>query len=144
MALTKVQTELLGAGSVIQVVQGSYAVSTGTTSSSYVSSGLSLSITPKFSTSKVLILFNGSCYTSGSGTGQVSIFRGATNLSGSATGFVEFVGTSNVMPIGMSYLDFPATTSSTTYNINFKSAGGTVYLAPDNFPSYITLMEIAQ
>ena len=41
------------AGQVLQVVNATYSTSTGTSSSSYVDTGLTASITPKFSTSKI-------------------------------------------------------------------------------------------
>ena len=43
-------------GKVLQVVYGSYATETTTTSTTYTDSGLSVSITPSATTSKVLVL----------------------------------------------------------------------------------------
>ena len=49
-------TTQASAGQVLQVVQNIYASYSSTSSTSYVDSGLSASITPKFSTSKILVM----------------------------------------------------------------------------------------
>ena len=75
----------------------------------------------------------------------MAIYRGATNVfSGrliyTSSGFV-------VINQNITYLDSPATTSSTTYTMYFKTTAGTVYFQPDgsdDSPATITLLEIAQ
>ena len=47
-----------GGGGIIQIVQATLDTKTSTTSTSYTDTGLSVSITPKFSTSKILIRYN--------------------------------------------------------------------------------------
>jgi hypothetical protein len=138
-------------GSVLQVVNVIYSTDTSTTSTSFVDTGLTASITPKFSTSKILVnaTVNG---VGKSGSTQIAfkLLRGSTslfNFESSATYTAandnNFTGSS-----GVQYLDSPATTSSTSYKVQFRSVGGaTIYAqgngAGDGSTSSITLMEIA-
>ena len=134
-------------GQILQVVQGTSTSNTNTTSTSYVTTNLSASITPKFSTSKILILVNGVTYTNPAGSyGYWTIFRGTvsgTNLS--AVGFNVMGATSSDLEssAAMSYLDSPATTSATTYTVGMKAVSGTVYWSANSTTSTITLMEVA-
>jgi hypothetical protein len=156
MALTQVQGGMIGSlptGSVIQVVNATYATQTTTTSTTYVDSGLSVSITPKFATSKILILTNGVCNYSrvltniDAGFG-VQLVRGATSIYNYSLAFYLYIqGASSTNDMFsqfcMNYLDSPATTSSTTYKLQFRSYTGTVKIQADSIPTSIILMEIA-
>jgi hypothetical protein len=152
---------------VLQVVTASVTGTYGTpyfstTTNGLVNTGLSASITPLFSTSKILILVN-ACIrvvgtTTDTGTG-FGIARGATNIwAGSSVQTYVGAGSSSTMDAiqNIQYLDSPATTSSTTYTFQVNrytnNGGSTVYL---NFNynggggiqsdiSNIILMEIAQ
>ena len=136
------------AGQVLQVVQMTYATVTSVTGTSYVDSGLTLAITPKFSTSKILIT---TCLTgmfSSGVNGTVSfqrILRGATAIiafDGSGT-FVSNGGNGGGSVTFM-YLDSPATTSATTYKLQVTTnTSGTVTWNNTGTNSSITLMEIA-
>ena len=155
MALTKVQPEMMQqltasimpTGSVIQTVQGVSTTSLGTTSTSFVTTGLSVSITPIATTSKVLVTatFIGSPSTS-TVYGFFTLYRGSTNLAvNSATPYFSDVSYLNNYDgtVTVTYLDSPATTSSTTYTIYFKSSNGAiVYIGDGNSTSTITAMEI--
>jgi hypothetical protein len=136
-------------GGVIQVVQaGSSGGSTN--SSSLVDMGLSATITPKFSTSKILVYINGVYRLSTSMRAGFAIIRGSTNI----VGLNELIAISNATSATnnsyfLNVLDSPATTSPTTYKVQFVSNGsGTIYtndggtLYAGNL-NYITLMEIA-
>ena len=135
------------AGAVLQVVQGTFNTSTTTTSTSLVTTGFSVSITPKFNTSKVLVQVNGGkTYCPASSAMGCYMYRNGSTL-GASLGFAyETGGTSPVgSPHSFSYLDSPATTSSTTYTPYFKSlTGSTVYFAdaPAVYTVTMTLMEI--
>jgi len=134
---------------VLQVIQSTYNTETSTTSGSYVTTGLSVSITPLFSTSKILILSSLPVSTSASGiAGVYSIFRNSTNLvsSGSQTSLGEIAsgsGGSLFACIAINYLDSPATTSSTTYAV-YMFTTGTTKAQVNGQTSTITVMEIAQ
>ena len=144
----------LPTGSVLQVVNFAYSSGgSSTTSTSFQASALTASITPTSSSSKILILcsfpvygvYNGGDYC------VTTIYRGATNVGGGAYSGLSATSSyawglnqgydiyTNIM-----YLDSPATTSSTTYRMYFKSLlGQTVYALDSAWASSITLLEIA-
>ena len=132
----------LPTGSVLQVINSTVGYVT-TTSASYVDTGLTATITPKFSTSKVLVIvsLNGItapvaswnfALTNGSGT--VLVYLANYNTSGGQIAF------------SASFLSSPATTSAVTYKVQYNTASGTLRLndyATQPNVSTITLMEIA-
>jgi len=136
-------------GGVVQVVQATSNTYGSTTSTSFTATNVTVSITPKFSTSKILVFANlNGIYNSNqanNGLGM-AIYRGATNLIQCSvyTGYINT--TLQMFPsISGMYLDSPATTSPTTYAIYFKSSGGGTVVYNNTSPeaSMITLMEIA-
>ena len=137
------------ASKIAQVVQTTFATETSTTSTSYVTTGLNLAITPTLNTSKVLILATLPVYISnGSGGGIYTIFRGTvagTNLF-TAAGFAKHYSTPNQTQISVAgnFLDSPATTSATTYTIGFKSesASTTASAQISSTSSTLTLIEV--
>jgi hypothetical protein len=142
------------AGTVLQVVQGTTNTQSSTTSTTLVTTGLSTSITPSSSTSKILVLINmgdvGSLNSGGGTNGAAfGIYRGASAVVSNLSSQISYsaINPSNLTVCGFSstYLDSPATTSSTTYTVYFKSQGAatTVYSFRDNTQGSITLMEIA-
>ena len=142
------------AGAVLQVVQATYSTATSTTSTSFVTTNLSASITPSSSTSTILILINmgdvGSLNSGGGTNGAAfGLYRGASAVVSNLSSQIAFnaVNANNLTICGFSstYLDSPATTSSTTYTVYFKSQGAvtTVTSFRDNTLGVITLMEIA-
>jgi len=137
----------LPTGSVLQVVQANTTTEVSTTSSSYVNTGFSASITPTSATSKILIL--GSVIVrvpSNNGNYQHNIYRNnSTALAPVAfRGLIQCRGGNYDQTPAFMYLDSPNTTSSTSYNWYHKSeAGGTAWFAIDNSFAQITLMEIA-
>jgi len=140
----------LPTGSVLQVVGSTYSTQTSTSSTSYVSTSLTASITPKFSTSKIFIIVNTAIISTGVPNNDVylTIYRGAsTNLGGgsqsSLTGQESGSTATLWTPASINYLDSPATTSSTAYTLYFKVNGGTGYAFWGPTLSTITLMEIA-
>jgi len=142
-------SKLTGTGKVLQVVQGDYTGTVSTTSTTYVTTNLSASITPSSTSNKILIMvsLNG-CYQPN--TNQVErsiIYRGGSALvsSGTAPSFGDNYSTSGGLTVAhcYQYLDSPATTSSTTYTIYFRSEGSTVYVNINGGTSFIQLLEIA-
>jgi len=144
-------------GSIVQVVN--YYSVTGntatTTSTTPASTGYAVTITPKFSTSRIFIIASSTCGSAASGSGYYTIFRNSTNLAnGTApTAMTSFrnntTGSSPVMPICMQTVDSPATTSATTYTVYFFcNSGNTAYWAIpqsdlNTMATSITAMEIA-
>jgi hypothetical protein len=147
--VTSVTSSALPAGCVLQVVNGSTATNTTTSSSSYSDTNLTATITPKFATSKILVLINQcGCYKDGiaNNGGSLQILRNATTLASIGERFAGDNATVNsIGSISSCYLDSPATTSATTYKTQFASISntGTVYVQVYSARSTITLMEIA-
>jgi hypothetical protein len=138
----------LPTGSVLQVVNATTSTQVTTTSTSFVTTGLAASITPRFSTSKVLILVTIPTATPGNSQNTtLTIYRGGTNLS-SNTNLASFQGNLSLLygTASLSFLDSPATTSSTTYTVYGASTGGGTSVFNNtalNGASSITLLEVA-
>jgi hypothetical protein len=152
-------------GNIIQVLQTSIDTQLSTSSTSYVDiTGLSVSITPKYSTSKILIRFklNGS-NTATSNLNAYQIVRGSTAVGNGAVGSRRFchsavrgsIGDANSSFVASGeFLDSPSTTSATTYKMQFLVDSGTGYINRDagnvdnsSYPSplsSITVMEVQQ
>jgi hypothetical protein len=135
-------------GKVLQVISTqSQSAEISTSSSSYVTTGISASITPTSSSSKILILL--SCTLDNQASGRqmvITFYRGATDLASTRGTSQLYSDGGRVQASGSCmYLDSPATTSSTTYTVYFRSTtgGNTVKFANDNTMTSFTLMEIA-
>jgi len=134
-------------GKVLQVVSATYNTQETTTSNSFVTSNLAVSITPSSSSNKILVFASAVIQTSGTATHTgVTLYRGASNLS-TDTEMAHSYGNAGTVRcnIGVHYLDSPATTSSTTYTIYFKAGSGahTQTIHVNDSMSVITAMEIA-
>jgi hypothetical protein len=138
-----------GAFRVLQVVQATYATATTTTSTSYVTTGLSATITPQSTSSKILVMVTMPARNqNATGAAFYTIFRGTvagTNLF-SAPGFAQVYGD----PLSRStatgnFLDSPATISAQTYTVGMKTdfVGSAAYAQESSVNSTITLMEIS-
>ena len=136
------------AGNVIQVVQATSTSLFSTSSTSFVTTGFSASITPQSTSSKILVICdlsveNDNGTTSGS---AYAIYRGGSNIypTGQVNNANLYVGNTNIRGrIPMNFMDSPATTSSVTYTIYFEAYAPTAYLNNDGSTSSITLMEIS-
>jgi hypothetical protein len=138
----------LPTGSVLQVVEGSTASETFTTSTSYQATNLSGSITPSSASNKVLIIVSSTIYIAGS-TYAVNgtIFRGATDIASANSAGVLFwgEGAGGWCKCATTFLDSPSSTSSLTYALHIKSnnAGTNAGANRNNTRNSIILMEIA-
>ncbi len=136
-------------GKVLQVVQASFESSaTSTTSTSFVATGLDVSITPSSTSSKILVRYDLSNYAITSNTNTTAtLYRDSTNL-GDATDGISWGYTSghHGYPLGASFLDSPSSTSSLTYQVYIKTNSGTLWIGGGDGRSthnFITAMEIA-
>lgn len=139
---------MMGTGAVLQVVQGTFNTQTNSTSTTWVASGLTASITPTSATSKILIFVTSDVQSAASQNFSGTIYRGSTDLSGNGAGGYGFglvAGGANAIniPFAINYLDSPATTTSTTYSFYVRTTGGTIYWCIGPSLATITLMEIA-
>jgi len=140
----------LPTGSVLQVVNGASSSQISTTSTSFTTTGLTASITPTSATSKVLIVVGLGDVSSENQTSNgvtIRLLRGASQIGANFSQQWCYNPT-NVHSINsgsFNYLDSPATTSSTTYTVQFRAqgAGPTVAVMRDSTQGSITLMEIS-
>lgn len=135
-------------GSVLQVAQGLSQMLTSTTSTSYVSTPITVSITPISTSSKVLIQVSlGTTFSNNSSTtSTITVYRNSTDLAPTSQGFALSTDTGNE-PLSFTYLDSPSTTSSTSYTVYFKTNSNTAWVGGTNggvaTTNSITVMEIA-
>ena len=137
----------------LQVVQGTYATDTTTTSVSFTDTGLNQSITPSLVTSKVLVMITIPAFAFANSVtsvgGKFKVLRGATEIGNYSAAPILFLSapSGNLeidSTVAITFLDSPATTSSTNYKVQFASqtAGRTLGISPLDVTSTITLMEI--
>jgi hypothetical protein len=143
-------------GKILQVVNTTVSAARSTTSGTLVDiTGASATITPTSATSTILVLATiAGAYssTTGGGTayGGISTLRGSTVIHSSRTGKYVSSGTGGTLigdvysGVAMNTYDSPATTSATTYKLQFNMAAGTTMYASDGsgYPISLTLMEI--
>ena len=122
-----------GGGKVLQVVQGTLTGTFSTTSSSYVDTGLTVSITPSSASSKVYVTYSGgtAATITGSATNNYGLLRlmaDATQVQGLNVGYYALASSTNpeaYIPTALSLLHSPATTSAVTYKIQIRVAAAT-------------------
>jgi len=154
------------AGNVLQVVSAIKTDTSSTSSQTYADiTGLSVSITPTSSSSKILVLLNVDGSNDNGGL-AIKLVRNSTDIAiGTAasgnqlnvtlTNYYNNTDANSHRSSGITFLDSPATTSATTYKAQFRigTTGGTGYVnrstGTDNAAynmyavSTITVMEIA-
>ncbi len=142
---------------ILQVISNTLTTQATSTSTTWVSSGLTASITPASSSNKVAIFISGGMngFAGGTGTQKMGfkIYRAigagaAAAVEGSADGQQVIYASSgdNYSTLGLNYLDSPATTSSITYTLYFnrQAGNGTASVNRDSTnQSQIILMEVA-
>ena len=145
-----VPASAMPAGSVLQVVSSVITTSYYRTSASttYLATGISISITPTKASSKILVWFTGGDYDNLANGRQVylTIFRGAVNLgAGAAQSLADIYSDVRVIAnMSVSYLDTPNTTSSVTYELYAKNAQGACMVNNQSSALTAYAMEIAQ
>ena len=153
-------TGMPAGGKVLQVLQSIVTTTTTSTSSTYNTiSGMTVTITPASTASKILVMFSFNGHGNNYGS-ALRLVRGSTSLPvGTAVGSrVGGLGAYHMGEAGeMTHvsgqsLDAPATTSATTYALQWRTNGGTDFfnrsesdLDSSDYPraaSSITVMEI--
>jgi len=129
-------------GKVLQVVSTAKTDGFSTTATSDTAvTGLSLSITPSSSSSKIFVISTIITRSANTGgyLGSFSIYRDSTRING---GQVGASGSTANVSSSLSILDEPSTTSAITYQVYAKSEGNssTVFI---NLPSVVVLDEKA-
>jgi hypothetical protein len=139
-----------GGGKVLQVVNATYATAASTSSATFADTGLTATITPSATSSKVLVLVthSGVGGSSNGVQGRTRLNRGGTTITSldSFTAYGVSTGEIYIGSLAINYLDSPATTSATTYKTQFASGSGTFNLqigaSGNTSTSTITLLEI--
>jgi hypothetical protein len=114
-----------GGGKILQAVQSTLTTTFLTTSIDYVSTGLTLSITPSSTSSRILVIASVSHYTNQGSYSRLTIFRNdSTNLlTNTFPGFTNIInyapagGYNNALAVTFNFIDSPSTTSATTYSV---------------------------
>ena len=143
-------------GNILQVVQQVYSTPTvNINSTSYTATGLTKSITPTSTSSKILVMVNASAdafqYGDSSNSVYFEIKRGSTQIAEKTANAYADQSPNGyyAIPVDgtMIFLDSPNTTSATTYTINGRvgnaSNSMTLRISVSNSDSMLTLMEIA-
>ena len=154
--LPKDAARVTSPGHIVQVVQTTTNANITTTSTSFVASGFTLSITPTYSTSKVLIMLNGG-NTFNDTSGREVWTQMYRNIGGAGYSLLPspynqiidiqgiYGGGTGRASHSVCILDSPATTSTVTYQPYFtNNGGGTSYFNANSPVLTFTLMEVAQ
>ena len=140
----------LPTGSVLQIVNVANSSAATVSTQTYTDTNLSATITPKYSTSKILAIVHITGCKKEGGNGYLQ-----AQLARNGTGVIEFereggydntTGINNFGGTGTSYLDSPATTSALTYKVQIRlgsPSGGSVSISNTSAQSTISLLEIA-
>ena len=146
---------LTAPGMILQTVRSEYRTYTTITSTSYVATGLTGTITPKFSNSKILItlLVNGLFNTGSAKFVSLSLYKASSSIAVLDTS-VGYNTSGDEISYGIhsncyQHEDSPSTTSATTYTLYWKTSANTAGINNYNALngdslSTITLQEIAQ
>ena len=114
------QNNLRGAFRVLQVIEGRSTTQVANATTSYVDTGLTATITPQATTNKVLVIATTPIYMADSDCNVfLQVLRGGTSL---AVNQQNDSNSPNAQTTSsMVILDTPATTSATTYKVQFKN-----------------------
>jgi len=145
-------------GKVLQVVSNTYSTQTLIQSTTMTDTGLSATITPTASTSKILVLVTQSFLSyiqSGGRGGAYQLVRGSTAINVIGSGGYEYTFDDSSTTVNgrnfrgvqsVVYMDSPATTSATTYKTQGKvystANNSQLQFQDNNVTNSIILMEI--
>lgn len=141
----------LGLGKVVQVVGASTSTTVSSSTSAWSDTGLTATITPLSTTSKILVLLSqNGLYKNNNGNSQGSIqLLRDSSVIGLLTSNFGFNG-SNIADmdagsVSITFVDSPATIAAVTYKTQFRSNNNNaaVHVQQASTLSTITLMEIA-
>ena len=137
---------LYAPGHVVQVLSMRTDNSRSTTSTSLVDTDMTLTITPKSTSSKIMVIANMyEVFKQGANTSAMLAINRAGTIIGDHQGSTQdYTDDNGYENIHIVYVDEPSTTSATVYKMQFKSSNGnTVYINGDNTQNHFILMEIA-
>jgi hypothetical protein len=132
--------DLRGAFRILQVVQGVNTGHASTSSTTLTDMGLSVSITPQATSNKILVT---ATFMIGFGASAddsfYTLLRGSTAIgigtAGTATNSSAYLRGNSyanqalaIVPVTITFLDSPATTSATTYKMQWSTRTNVIYL----------------
>ena len=117
--------DLRGAFRILQVIAATPAtVQQSTTSATFIDVGLSATITPQATTSKILIVYSVSSYNDTATTGMsLRLFRGATSIQTTQDFSYATAGGASTYNT-LVHFDAPSSTSAITYKVQFNRNTG--------------------
>jgi hypothetical protein len=147
-AVTGTMLTTASTGTVLQVVNATYGTQTGSSSSTYADTGLTATITPTSSSSKILVLANQAGMYKDGGVNRIAgvqLLRSSTVLALMEAEYGNSITAGIGGSLSICFLDSPTTTSAVTYKTQFRSTqnNGAVYVQISSAVSSITLMEIS-
>ena len=134
-------------GKILQVKSANFTSQFAHNSSSgtgFVSTNITIDITPTSASSKILVTSDFNIWKSGTAAQvNMTLYRDSTNLGGSFYGFGEFVvNAAYAVQWNMAYNDSPNTTSQITYNVRARvNSGHHFNMGVNNVPTNITAWE---
>ena len=132
----------LPAGTILQVVQGVMTTNFSTSSATYVDiTGLSVSITPRATSSKVLVLVKIPTENSSLSTTEFILRRDSTDIYNGTTGSARSREQPDEVPL--IFLDAPSLDVAITYRVQTKRNAGTITIPATTHPASIVAMEVA-
>ena len=138
---------LRGAFRILQVGANGTLTQSSSTSTTFANTALSASITPQSTTSKILVMVNGSAFASSAATdASVRLVRDLGGITVLQTASVAYSSAGGVIgAYAFVYLDTPSTTSSITYRTQLARGSGTgvAYDEINGSLTTITLMEVS-
>ena len=156
MSILKVDTlqpatgaRVLSAGHIVQVVQGSTNTAYSSASTSYADTGLTATITPTSTSSKIFVRVT-QHYRFDRYGWSIKIVRGSTDVQAPVNNYMVYntdLNSDQRQFLSYEIIDSPSSTSALTYKtqvILHQSSGTNLILNGNDFYSYLTLMEIAQ
>jgi hypothetical protein len=117
------KTSLAPTGSILQVVMGTTTTSTTTTEVGGTNTALSVSITPKSASNKILVISDSAQmnHSNSLGGSELRLRRDSTDLNANAVIYFGTSGSNLNIPMSLSILDSPNTTSSVTYRTRIST-----------------------
>jgi hypothetical protein len=140
--------DMRGAFRILQVVAGTTNTLVGNSTTTYVDTTLSATITPQSTSNKILVIANHpNCYRSGTSVANalnLRLMRGATQIE-QQTFLGENASQTLVFSTSIVWLDSPNTTSATTYKTMManNTASSIVYTQTNSNNSSIILLEVS-
>jgi hypothetical protein len=121
-----------GGGKLLQLVSATFNTETDVSSTTYTDSGLTATITPTSATSRIYVQISAPFFknaTSANNGVKFRVMRGASAIATwGETSLQTGTATNNSALFGINYIDSPATTSATTYKLQFANVTASAFV----------------